>query len=72
MLEATAPMSPDVLGGAVLLGVDGVVVVGHGAASPQAVASCLDMAVQAVREGLVPKTKDALAELVGRAREVVV
>jgi len=51
--------------------VDGVVVVGHGAASPQAVASCLDMAVQAVREGLVPKTKDALAELVGRAREVV-
>jgi len=71
MLEATAPMSPDVLGGAVLLGVDGVVVVGHGAASPQAVASCLDVAVQAVREGLVPKTKDALAELVGRAREVV-
>jgi glycerol-3-phosphate acyltransferase PlsX len=69
MLEATAPMSPDVLGGAVLLGVDGVVVVGHGASSARAVASCVGVAVQAVREGLVPKTKQALAELVGRSRE---
>lgn len=60
--EATAAMSPDVLGGAVLLGVDGVCVVGHGSASPAAVAACLAVAVQAVREGLVGKIADSLAE----------
>ncbi len=64
--EATAPMSPDVLGGAVLLGVDGVVVVGHGAASPQAVASCLRVAGQAAQEGLVPKTAQLLGDLKDR------
>lgn len=58
--EATAHMSPDELGGAVLLGVDGVCVVGHGAASPRAVASCVRVAVQAAREGLVPKVAAAL------------
>ena len=67
---ATAPMSPDVLGGAVLLGVDGVVVVGHGASSPRAVASCVGVAAQAAREGLVPRTAAALADLQQRrARE---
>ncbi|GAC1442738.1 MAG: phosphate acyltransferase PlsX [Mycobacteriales bacterium] len=61
--EATAHMSPDELGGAVLLGVNGVCVVGHGAASPRAVASCVRVAVQAVREGLVPKVTAALTDL---------
>jgi glycerol-3-phosphate acyltransferase PlsX len=50
---AMADLSPECLGGAVLLGVGGVVVVGHGASSPRAVASCVGVAVQAVREGLV-------------------
>ena len=67
--EATAPMSPDVLGGAVLLGVNGVCVVGHGASSPRAVASCIGVAVQAVREGLVPKIQRGLDAL--RAAAVV-
>jgi glycerol-3-phosphate acyltransferase PlsX len=58
-------MAPDRLGGAVLLGVKGVVVVGHGASSAQGVASCVATAVQAVREGLVPRTAAALAELAG-------
>jgi phosphate acyltransferase len=66
MAEATAHMSPEALGGAVLLGVDGVVVVGHGASTPQGVASCVRVAVQAVREGLVPRTGAALAELQAR------
>ncbi len=60
---ATAPLQPDVLGGGMLLGVDGVVVVGHGSSSPRAVASCIGVAVQAAREGLVPQlaaTLDAL------------
>ena len=63
MLEVTGPMSPDVLGGAVLLGVKGVCVVGHGASSQRAVASCVGVAVQAVREGLVPKVQGALDAL---------
>ena len=60
LLEATAPMSPDDLGGAVLLGVNGVCVVGHGASSARAVASCIGVAAQAAREGLVPKVQQAL------------
>ncbi len=62
LAEATAHMSPDVLGGAVLLGVDGVVVVGHGGANPTAVASCLRVAAQAVDAGLVPQVAQLLGE----------
>jgi glycerol-3-phosphate acyltransferase PlsX len=67
--EATAHMSPEELGGAVLLGVDGVVVVGHGASTPRGVASCVGTAVQAVREGLVPRIGTALSDLLDRSRE---
>jgi len=63
LLAATDYMTPDALGGAVLLGVNGVVVIGHGASSARAVASCVAVAVQAVREGLVPRTAQSLAEL---------
>ena len=68
LTEATAHMSPEVLGGAVLLGVDGVVVVGHGASTPQGVASCVGTAAQAVREGLVPRIAGALSDLLDRSR----
>jgi glycerol-3-phosphate acyltransferase PlsX len=68
---ATAHMSPEQLGGAVLLGVDGVVVVGHGASTPRGVASCVGTAVQAVREGLVPRIGTALSALLDRSREAV-
>lgn len=68
--EATAHMSPDQLGGAVLLGVDGICVVGHGASSPGAVAGCVRVAGQAAREGLVPKVASALSELIGRRTAV--
>jgi glycerol-3-phosphate acyltransferase PlsX len=63
---ATAPMLPEQLGGAVLLGVKGVVVVGHGASSPRAVASCLRVASHAHEEGLVSRVAAALAELADR------
>jgi glycerol-3-phosphate acyltransferase PlsX len=69
--EATAHMSPEALGGAVLLGVGGVVVVGHGASTPQGVASCARTAVQAVREGLVDSIGGALGELLDRTRAAV-
>ena len=66
--EATAHMDPEQLGGAVLLGVDGVVVVGHGASTPEGVASCVRVAVQASREGLVPRIGTALSDLLDRTR----
>ena len=64
MAEATAHMGPEQLGGALLLGVGGVAVVGHGSSSARAVASCVAVAAQAAREGLVPRTAAALAGLV--------
>jgi len=66
--EATAHMSPEALGGAVLLGVGGVVVVGHGASTPQGVASCLRVAAQAARDGLVPRISEALSGLLDRTQ----
>ena len=72
LAAATDHMSPEVLGGAVLLGVKGVVVVGHGASTPQGVASCVGTAVQAVREGLVDRVGGALGELLDRTRAAAV
>ena len=66
LAEATAHMSPEELGGAVLLGVKGVVVVGHGASTPRGVQSCVRVAVQAARDGLVPKIGEALSALLDR------
>ena len=65
---AVSPMLPEQLGGAVLLGVKGVVVVGHGASTARAVASCVGVAVQASRDGLVPRVAAALADLADRSR----
>ncbi|HWG93191.1 MAG TPA: phosphate acyltransferase PlsX [Mycobacteriales bacterium] len=61
---ATGHMSPEVLGGAVLLGVRGVVVVGHGASTPRGVASCVRAAADAARSDLVGRTARALEALV--------
>jgi len=66
--RVTADMSPDDFGGGVLLGVKGVCVVGHGASSPRAVASCLKVAAQAADEGLVPRVAADLSDLLDRRR----
>jgi glycerol-3-phosphate acyltransferase PlsX len=63
LAEATAHMQPEVLGGGMLLCVDGVVVVGHGGSSPRAVASCVAVAAQAADTGLVPSLAAVLARL---------
>lgn len=68
LAEVAAELDPDRTGGAVLLGVDGVAVVGHGASSPRAVGSCVAVAVSAVRAGLVPRVAEGLADLVARRR----
>ncbi len=64
-----AALDPDDHGAAMLLGVDGVAVIGHGAASPRAVATCLAMAADAVTSGLLPRLTDTLSDLVARRRE---
>ncbi len=48
------------LGGALLLGVDGVVVVGHGRSDAQAVCSAVRYAARCVDEGLIDGLRDAL------------
>jgi glycerol-3-phosphate acyltransferase PlsX len=46
--------------GAVLLGVDGVSVVGHGGSAPDEVLACIRLAARVVRHGLVQRTAAAL------------
>ncbi|HEY0876266.1 MAG TPA: phosphate acyltransferase PlsX [Vicinamibacterales bacterium] len=46
-------------GGAPLLGVDGICVVGHGRSSPKAVSNAVTMAVRAVREHLIERLSAA-------------
>jgi glycerol-3-phosphate acyltransferase PlsX len=69
--QATAPFDPDTAGGAILLGVNGVAVIGHGASSACAVASCISAAARAVTDGVVPQVATALADLVARRRAEV-
>lgn len=55
-------------GGGVLLGVGGVTVVGHGAATPAEVAAALGTTAGLVRQGLLPQLRLTLADLVSRRR----
>jgi glycerol-3-phosphate acyltransferase PlsX len=64
--RAMAPLDPAAIGGAVLLGVAGVVVVGHGSSSPRAVASCIQLATRSVRDDLVPQTAARLAGFIAQ------
>ena len=67
--ELAARFGAESQGGGVLLGVAGVVVVGHGSSSPRAVASAVAAAAHAAREGLVPGVTAAIADLVARRRQ---
>lgn len=53
---------------AVLLGVGGVCVAGHGAARAPEVAACLAAAAEAVRGDLLPRLREVLSEPVGAGR----
>ena len=74
-VEATAAVaglhgwSPE-RGAGVLLGVDGVVVVGHGGFGPTGVASCISTAAAAARGGLPARISAAMQGLVDRRRAV--
>ncbi|MDQ1712734.1 MAG: phosphate acyltransferase [Frankiaceae bacterium] len=62
-------LDPERLGGALLLGVDGIAVLGHGSSSARAVASCVGLAADAVADGLLPRLREALDGLVRRRRQ---
>jgi len=64
-----AELAPQRHGGAVVLGVPGAVVIGHGGSDAAAVASCVRLAAHAVREQLVPRVAEAMAQLVAKRRE---
>ena len=55
-------LSPDQVGGAMLLGLRGVVVVAHGSASAEGIASAIRLAERAVDERMVERTTLALKE----------
>jgi glycerol-3-phosphate acyltransferase PlsX len=66
--DSVPALSPERLGGAILLGVDGVVVIGHGGSSPLAISSCIGLAGQVAEQDLVGRTAATLAELVASRR----
>jgi len=67
-LSVLEPLGPDHLGGGMLLGVPGTVVVAHGASGAEAIAACVRLAADAVREQVVPRVTAAMAGLVARRR----
>jgi glycerol-3-phosphate acyltransferase PlsX len=60
LLDAAAPMLPDNTGGAVLLGVDGVCVISHGASSPTAIVNAIRVATEAARADIVTRLARAV------------
>jgi phosphate acyltransferase len=55
-------LDPDTVGGAALLGVDGVCVISHGSSSARAMVNAIGLAVDCVQGGLVDRLKQAVAE----------
>lgn len=53
-------LDPDTYGGAPLLGVNGVCIIGHGSSGPKAIASAIRVSAQAVRGGLTESIRQAL------------
>lgn len=63
MRKLKARLDPDTYGGAPLLGVDGICIIGHGSSKAQAVKAAIHVAAQAGRGGLT----EQIATAVGRA-----
>ncbi len=58
--KAMAPLDHRQVGGALLLGIDGTALIGHGSADARAVASALRLAERLVREGLLHRIRESL------------
>lgn len=54
-------LDPDAYGGAPLLGINGVSIIGHGSSNARAVSSALRVSAQAVRGGLTARIAEAIA-----------
>ncbi|MHB8339623.1 MAG: phosphate acyltransferase PlsX [Mycobacteriales bacterium] len=67
-VERSRSLDPELHGGALLLGVDGVVVVGHGASSAPAIAGCVRLAAQAVRGGVLHRVRAVVEDLLAVRR----
>ncbi len=61
LLAAAEVYDPDVTGGAVLLGVDGVCVISHGASSARAIANAVQVAADCVAADVVAHMRQAVA-----------
>jgi glycerol-3-phosphate acyltransferase PlsX len=66
MLEAAAPLLPDNTGGALLLGVNGVCVISHGASSATAIVNAVRVARDCVNAGVIDRLTAAARDLGGR------
>jgi len=53
-------LDPDATGGAILLGLRGVAVVGHGSSGPEGIANAVRLAARTVEEGAVERTAELL------------
>ena len=60
-LELRERLSPESVGGAQLVGTNGVVVIGHGSSSRVAVSNAIGMAVEGAESGLVGKIENGIA-----------
>ena len=63
-------MDPDATGGAILLGLRGVAVVGHGSSGPLGIANQIRLAARSVRERAVERTEE-LIESSGVGRSAI-
>jgi glycerol-3-phosphate acyltransferase PlsX len=62
LMELKERINPDTYGGAPLLGVRGVCIIGHGSSNPRAVAAGIDVAARAARGGLTDRIATAVAK----------
>jgi glycerol-3-phosphate acyltransferase PlsX len=69
--KALGPLDHRQVGGALLLGIEGTAVIGHGSADGKAVASALRLAERLVREGLLLRIREALPAVEDAAEAVV-
>lgn len=69
-LELKSLADADELGGAPLLGINGVCVIGHGSSSPRAVRNAIAVALQCVNFDLVGRTERRIAECHASSREL--
>ena len=60
LLDAAAVFDPDLTGGAVLLGVDGVCVISHGSSSARAIVNAVRVAQECVETGVVGRLKESI------------